>query len=169
MKPTPERREKRACRIDAPWGSLRCRCVRERAGLTTDYALRQESETIYRVKLFWVETADRAEDWFVVARTKRGAARWHEKAEGYGSGDAVATFVLRIPSDLEASEGWPSHELLEACGAKFRRGETPRVVEIAGVQYVEGYLELEIRQLADEEFEALGKGRPNETKRRSIQ
>jgi len=64
---------------------------------------------------------------------------------------------------------WPSHELLEACGASFRRGETLRVVEIGGVQYVEGYLELEIRQLADEAFEALGKGRPNETKRRSVQ
>ncbi len=136
---------------------------------TMGYALRQESETIRAVKLYWVETADRAEDWFVVARSKRGAARWHEKAEGYGSGDAVATLVLRIPSDLEAQEGWPSHELLEACGASFRRAETPRVVEVAGVQYIEGYLELEIRQLADEEFEAAGKGRPNETKRRSIQ
>ncbi len=121
------------------------------------------------MKLFWVETADRAEDWFVVARSKRGAARWHEKAEGYDSGDAVAKLVLTIPGELEAPEGWPSHELLEACGARFCRAETPRVVEIEGVQYIEGYLEFEIRQLADEEFEALGKGRPNKTKRRSLQ
>ncbi len=121
------------------------------------------------MKMYWVETADRAEDWFVVARSKRGAARWHEKAEGYASGDAVATLVLPIPSDLEAPEGWPSHELLEACGAKFQRSETPRVVDIQGTQYVEGYLELEIRQLADETFEALGKGRANETNPRSLQ
>ncbi len=121
------------------------------------------------MKMYWVETADRAEDWFVVARSKRGAARWHEKAEGYASGDAVATLVLPIPSDLEAPEGWPSHELLEACGAKIQRSETPRVVDIQGTQYVEGYLELEIRQLADETFEALGKGRPNETNPRSLQ
>ena len=136
---------------------------------TMGYALRPESDTIHALKLYWVETADRAEDWFVVARSKRGAARWHEKAEGYASGDAVATLVLPIPSDLEAQEGWPSHELLEACGATFRRAETPRVVEVAGVQYIEGYLELEIRQLADEKFEASGQGRPNETKRRSLQ
>ena len=115
------------------------------------------------MKIYWVETADRAEDWFVVARSKRGAARWHEKAEGYAPGDAVATLVLRIPSELEAQEGWPSHELLEACGAKIHRSETPRVVEIEGAKYIEGYLEFEIRQLADEKFEALGKGRPNET------
>lgn len=121
------------------------------------------------MKLYWVETADRAEDWFAVARSKRGAERWHEKAEGYARGEASATLVLRIPSDLEAPEGWPSHELLEACGAKFPRNETPRVVEIQGTRYVEGYLEYEIRQLADEKFEALGQGRPNETNRRSLQ
>ena len=122
------------------------------------------------MNLYWVETADRAEDWFVVARSKRGAARWHEKAEGYGAGDAVATLVLRIPNDLEASEeGWPSHELLEACGAKFDRSETPRVVKIGGARFVEGYLEYEILQLDDEKFEALGGGRPNKTNRRSLQ
>lgn len=121
------------------------------------------------MNLYWVETADRAEDWFVVARSARGAARWHERAEGYATGDAVATLLLRIPKELEASDGWPSHELLEACGARFHRDETPRVVEIAGTRFVEGYLELEIRQAADEAFEALGRGRPNQTKRRSIQ
>ena len=73
------------------------------------------------------------------------------------------------PASAVNRYGWPSHELLEACGATFRRAETPRVVEVAGVQYIEGYLELEIRQLADEKFEASGQGRPNETKRRSLQ
>ena len=122
------------------------------------------------MNLYWVETADRAEDWFVVARSKRGAARWHEKSEGYGRGDAVATLVLRIPDGLEgAEEGWPSHEFLEACGARFHRSETPRVVEIGGAQFVEGYLEHELLQLDDERFEALGEGRPNNTNRRSVQ
>ena len=121
------------------------------------------------MNLYWVETADRAEDWFVVARSKRSAARWHEGAEGYDPGDAVATLVLRIPSGLEASEGWPSQELLEACGAQFHRRETPRVVEIQGTPFVEGYLEYEILQLDDEKFEALGKGRPNRTNRRPLQ
>ena len=121
------------------------------------------------MNLYWVETADRAEDWFVVARSKRGAARWHEKAEGYEPGDAVATLVLRIPSGLEAKQGWPSQELLEACGAQFHRSDTPRVVDIGGARFVEGYLEHELLQLDDEKFEALGEGRPNKTNRRSLQ
>jgi len=120
------------------------------------------------MKLYWVETADRAEDWFVVARSARRAARWHEQAEGYASGDAVATPVLRIPKGLEAPEGWPTDDLLVACGARIQRSETPRVVEIDGTRFVEGYLESEIRQRADDGFEALGRGRPNETKRRSF-
>jgi hypothetical protein len=121
------------------------------------------------VNVYWVETADHHEDWFVVARSARRAARWHEKAEGYLGGDAVAIFVVPVPTSLEAKEGWPSHELLEACGARFERSETPRVVEIEGRRFVEGYLEHEILQLLDETFEALGRGRPNETKRFSMQ
>ncbi len=119
--------------------------------------------------LYWVETEDHHEDWFVVARSARRAARWHEKAEGYDDGDAVATLVVPIPGNLEAPEGWPSYELLEACGGRFLRSETPRVVEIEGGRFVEGYLEHEIRQRLDERFEALGQGRPNQTKRFSIQ
>jgi hypothetical protein len=117
------------------------------------------------VNLYWVETDDRAEDWFVVARSARRAARWHEQAEGYGTGDAVATLVCRIPKVLEAQEGWPTDDLLEACGARIERRETPRVVEIVGKRFIEGHLESEIRQRADDGFEVLGRGRPNETKR----
>jgi hypothetical protein len=123
----------------------------------------------FSMNLYWVETADGAEDWFVVATSARRAARWHERAEGYDSGDAFATLVLRIPSERAAPEGWPSHELLLACGARFRRDETPQVVEIGGRRFIEGYLEAEIRQRADDRFEAAGRGRPNETKRRSLQ
>jgi hypothetical protein len=121
------------------------------------------------MNLYWVETADHHEDWFVVARSERRAARWHEKAEGYDDGYAWATFVVPIPTNLEAEEGWPSHELLEACGARFQRSETPRVVEIEGRRFVEGYLEHEIREREDERFEAMGRGRPNGTKRMTIQ
>jgi hypothetical protein len=121
------------------------------------------------MNLYWVETDDGAEDWFVVARSARRAARWHERAEGYETGDALATLVLRIPGALEPPEGWPSQELLTCCGARFRRRETPQVVEIDGRQFIEGYLEAAIRQRADDQFEAIGRGRPNETKSRSLQ
>jgi hypothetical protein len=121
------------------------------------------------LNLYWVETADHHEDWFVVARCERGAARFHENAEGYEPGDAFAIFVVPISMNLEAPEGWPSHELLEAVGARFDRPETPRFVRIEGRRFVEGYLEHEIRQLLDERFKALGRGHPNETKRFSMQ
>ena len=121
------------------------------------------------VNLYWVGTADHHEDWFVIARSDRGAARWHEKTEGYDRGEAWATFVVGIPMNLEAPEGWPSHQLLEACGARFLRGESPRVVAVEGRRFVEGYLEHEIRERLDDRFEALGQGRPNQTRRPSVQ
>jgi hypothetical protein len=117
------------------------------------------------MNLYWVETADHHEDWFVVARSERRAERFHEKAEGYEPGDAYAIFVVPIPTNLEAPEGWPSHEFLEACGARIQREETPRVVEIEGRRFVEGYLDHEIQRIVDDRFEARGQGRPNRTKR----
>jgi hypothetical protein len=121
------------------------------------------------VNLYWVETADHAEDWFVVARSEKRAARWHERAEGYdGDGEAWATFVVPVPGNIQAPEGWPTHELLAACGARLLRVETPRVVDIDGRRFVEGYLEHEILRADDERLEALGRGRPNGTKRSSM-
>ena len=121
------------------------------------------------MNLYWVDTPDHAEDWFIVARTNTRAARWHERAEGYAPRDARATLVVRISGNLDAQEGWPTEELLEACGARVDRSGTPRTIRIGGKRFVEGYLEYEICQLADELFEALGKGRPNKTSRRSVQ
>ncbi len=83
--------------------------------------------------------------------------------------DAVALLVVPVPTSPEAEEGWPSHEPLAACGARFDRSETPRVVEIEGRRFVEGYLEHETRQPLDERLEALGRGGPNETNRFSMQ
>jgi hypothetical protein len=121
------------------------------------------------VNLYWVETADHDEDWFVVAGSERRAAQFHEKAEGYELGDAFATFVVPVPKHLEAPEGWPSDEILEAVGAQLHRLETPRVVEVEGRRFVEGYLEHEIRERLDDRFEVRGQGRPNQTKRSSVQ
>lgn len=67
--------------------------------------------------LYWVETDDHGEDWFVVARNPREAENYHEKSEGYDLGDARATFVARVPRHVQARPGWPSDELLKACGA----------------------------------------------------
>lgn len=95
-----------------------------------------------RFKLYWVETDDHDEDWFVVARTAREARRFHEIQEGYHPGDAFATRVKTLGD--EGRTGWPTHEELVEYGMTIVRAEQPRVVEYEGVQYSEGTLDHEI-------------------------
>jgi hypothetical protein len=116
------------------------------------------------VKLYWCSTVDHDEDWFVVARRRSEAIRLFEEHEGY-DGDASAQLVCVLPEALQQEpSGWPGRDVLEACGAEIVRWETPRVVALGGVRYVEGMLEHRIREISDDMFEAHGRGRPNRTR-----
>jgi hypothetical protein len=119
------------------------------------------------LKLYWCETLDHHEDWFVVARRDSNARRVFAREEGYDEDDVSAAPVLALPEALqdEGHLGWPTRELLEACGAQVLRWETPRVVELAGARFVEGMLEHQILQVTDDLFELKGQGRPNKTDR----
>ena len=117
------------------------------------------------MNLYWVETEDHGEDWFVVAHDSAQAERFHADAEGYGERVACANLVVAVPRGIAAQVGRPPDDLLEACGGRIVRREPPRVVEIAGQQFCEGMLDSEIRRLYDDESEALGRGRPNRTRR----
>ena len=92
------------------------------------------------MSLFWITTDDHDEDWFIVAADHAGATRFHEDAEGYDEGDATAELVCEVPvgaPDIET--GWPSDELLIACGATFLPNPTgPRIVRVAGRIFLEG-------------------------------
>ena len=82
--------------------------------------------------LYWCTTPDGDEDWFVVASSARAARSFHERAEGYDSGDAGAERVVRLPptlvrngawSDPESDDwcttaAWPSDALIAACGGE---------------------------------------------------
>jgi len=119
------------------------------------------------MNLYWVTTEDHHEDWFIMAENEQEAAGIHEDAEGYNTGDASAEFVLTIPGNLldpEQEKGWPTNELLKACGGAFLADEYTRVVKFGEKIYSEGMLEDLVRQVDDNCFEALGKGRPNKTK-----
>jgi len=116
-------------------------------------------------ELYWCETGDHDEDWFVVARSARAARRLHEDLEGYARGDATSALVCRLPEGVCIDDGWPSDETLVACGARFVRSRSPRVVEVAGRTYAEGMLDAAIDQIHDDEFERRGRGRPNGTPR----
>lgn len=115
------------------------------------------------MNLYWCETSDHNEDWFMVASSAQEACRLHEGAEGYNRGDARATLVCPIPKHLAPSKGWPDHDFLRALDAVFLSETTPRVVQIGSVVYQEGGMDAVIDRLSDDQSEAAGKGRPNKT------
>lgn len=117
------------------------------------------------MNLYWCETGDHDEDWFMVASSAVEASRFHEEAEGYGIGDAHATFVCRIPKKLSPQPGWPDNELLLSLGAIFLSRSTPRVVQIGATVYREGGMDAVVDRLNDDLSEVVGKGRPNKTSR----
>ena len=119
------------------------------------------------MRLYWVETEDHCEDWFIVATSLEEAESLHEQYEGYLPGDAFAEEITAIPSGVSAKIGWPSEELLLAAGAEFIDRGPARVVQINGRRFCEGLLEETIRSLADDRFEAEGRGRVNGTERTS--
>lgn len=75
-----------------------------------------------------------------MADSTRAACRFHEAAEGYDPGEAHAERIMALPDELRVEGGWrdgpkgsvykhvgwPSDELLVACGAEI--GEQPRGV-----------------------------------------
>ena len=100
------------------------------------------------MNLYWVQTLDHLEDWFIIAETDKRAACLHEEYEGYDDGDAWAEFVVAIPDHVQCSEGWPKGEDVPiALGADVSSVEGTRVVKIAGKTYAEGMLEAQIRML----------------------
>lgn len=115
-------------------------------------------------KLYWCETPDHDEDWFIVARSADEAAAFHEDAEGYDVGEADAELVCVLPDALQRDAdrergGWPSDRALLACGAELvphtprdedadlreQLGSRARVVRINGRVYGEGDLVSNVR------------------------
>jgi hypothetical protein len=80
-------------------------------------------DPVRALMLWWCWTEDHHEDWFVVAVDDLAAAAFFEGYEGYGEGDAVAESLVMLPEEYQDEQyvGWPSCELLEACGAKVIR------------------------------------------------
>lgn len=108
-------------------------------------------------KLYWCETDDHDEDWFVVARNADDAQLFHENMEGYDEDDASAELVCVLPMAEQGvsekkGDHWPSDETLLACGAEFlpnvpqdganelrvAMGSGSRVVRINGRVFGEG-------------------------------
>ena len=92
------------------------------------------------MNLYWVETEDHHEDWFVQAPTPIAAELFFEQHEGYGEDWARASFVCALDCpNLEPD--WATNELLIQLGAKIHTYHHARVVHLLGKTYTEGLLE----------------------------
>ena len=67
--------------------------------------------------------------------------------EGYDPGDATPEMIMEIPDGVNAEVGWPSDEVLQACGAEIVVDGHTRVVKIGERTFCEGLLESEIRRV----------------------
>ena len=94
------------------------------------------------LKLYWCESADHDEDWFLVARSYQQARLAHAETEGYELAEVTAEYLLTLPEALQQQGdellGWPSHEVLSDCGAVLLRAETPRTVLLGERRFEEG-------------------------------
>jgi hypothetical protein len=104
----------------------------------------------------------------MLVRYQKKWAWVHEDAEGYAPGDATAEMILKIPHVIKVDTGWPSDEVLRACGANFLSEGSTRVVEIGNRKFCEGLMESTLRSLDDDIFEALGENRLNKTKKSNM-
>lgn len=120
-------------------------------------------------KLYWVETIDHDEDWFIIAHNYKTAMKFHNDYEGYDydidSEDIIATPTLIIPPDLYIKfaeehnqymeddknifdEDYAFHghiEILRELGGKIiSERNQPMKVIFNGVEYVEGDLQTKI-------------------------
>ena len=97
------------------------------------------------MNLYWVETDDHHEDWFVVAPVPQEAEAFFESYEGYDDDTATARFVCDLDAKgLEVD--WASEELLKSLGAEIQKHQNTRVVRLLGSTYAEGMLESIVRE-----------------------
>ena len=121
------------------------------------------------VTLYWVTTTDHDEDWFIFAKSKQSAAKFHADYEGYGPREAVAEPILAAP---DTAGPFPRHAQIDdltALGFEILKGgDHGRTVKYGDRTFVEGHLESLIAEIDDNTSEAAGEGRPRSTKSSSL-
>ena len=121
------------------------------------------------VMLYWVTTADHDEDWFILAKSKHSAAKFHADYEGYGPREAVAEPILAAPDTAGPCPRHAQIDDLTALGFEILKGgDHGRSVKYGDRTFVEGHLESLIAEIDDNTSEAAGEGRPRSTKSSSL-
>jgi hypothetical protein len=119
--------------------------------------------------IYWCWDLGHHEDWFVVAMSAGSAKKFFAEYEGMDYGSVRAKMVCQIQGMKEIKEPvHPEHSLIEACGGKILRDDTPREVAFGKKIYREGGMEFEVNLVRDDMFEAKGGGRPNGTARHDM-
>lgn len=101
------------------------------------------------MKLYWVFSKTKTEDWFVIAKSKLQAERFFENAEGFDMYDGQAELICVVPKEIINKydiyeENFANLEILKELGGVVYSEEVPRIVNINGKVYVEGHLTYEI-------------------------
>jgi hypothetical protein len=99
------------------------------------------------MKLFWISTACKTEDWFVTAIGDPEAKGFFENYEGFDEYDATSEFICDVSVSLiekfELKEAqYPPMELLFELGGKIYSEIVPRIVNFNGKIYKEGNLSI---------------------------
>jgi len=113
------------------------------------------------------ETADHFEDWFVLARDGRSAARYHEHYEGYDPGEATAAQVVRVLV-LDERDTVPRHAWLpdlKNLGFKVLQARSLRVVRLGPKTYREG----NFREIAEAMYAAIDRERRKNLAKRAAE
>lgn len=111
------------------------------------------------MKMYWVESVDHGEDWFIVAKSPKSAIKYFCSEMGYDPvDDGVSTeFVCDVPECFcNENPQFAFNDIVEACGGTLRYlanpellkhyspqeleciGSSSRVVTLFGKTYVEG-------------------------------
>ena len=95
------------------------------------------------MNLYWVETEDHHEDWFVMAEDKRQAEEFFADYEGYELDYPTARLVCPLrEGDHKVTH--PSDDLLRSIGADVETIDGARAVKLLGEIFHEGGLQATI-------------------------
>lgn len=97
------------------------------------------------MKLYWVFSKTKTEDWFVIAKSKQKAERFFENAEGFDTYEGQAELICLIPKKIIVKfeveeEKFPNLEILKELGGVIYSEDVPRIINFNGKVYVEGHL-----------------------------
>ena len=97
------------------------------------------------MKLFWIFTKCKTEDWFVIAQTKYKAERFFENSEGFDTFYCKSKQICTIEKSIIEKykiheEGYAQLDIIKELGGIIYSSDVPRILNLNGLVYIEGHL-----------------------------